>query len=312
MNRKSNEGPRSESTFRIFGLGTVVVDHQVMLDRLPEADHKGEIVDDRRQVGGPVPTALCVLRRLGHDTTFQGSWAADGDGDRIEADLRREGVHFHAASKRMEGRTGFAHVWVERGTGRRSIAGYRGSHPIEEHEVRAELLAGHDALHLDGWSAAAAIKAARIVRARGGVVFLDLGSPKPDLSKLLAEVDFVNCPSSLFQRLYGSADMEHGARELLEHGPRQVTVTDGAKGAWLFRNGHPGIHQAAFPIDAIDTNGAGDTFSGAMIHGTLKGWPAEHRLRFAAAAAAVKCAGIGNRAALPTLVEIDALIRTGR
>ena len=290
---------------RIFGLGTIVVDHQVMMERLPDADTKGEVIDDRHQVGGPVPTALCVLRRFGHAATFQGRWADDPFGGMIEADLRGEEIAFDTPSRRADSRTGFAHVWVERGTGRRTIAGFRGSHQIDEREVKTELLAGHDALHLDGWSTDAAIKAARIVRANGGVVFLDLGSPKPHLSRLLAEVDSVNCPLGLFHRLYETDDPERGARELLKYGPQQVTVTEGGNGAWLFRTGHPGIHQPAFPVAAVDTNGAGDTFAGAMIHATLQGWPAERRLRFAAAAAALKCAQIGNRDALPSLVEVE-------
>lgn len=290
--------------FRVFGLGTIVVDHQVMMERLPAADTKGEVIDDRNQVGGPVPTALSLLRRFGHEATFQGRWANDPFGAMIEADLRAEGIVFDTPSRRADSKTGFAHVWVERATGRRSIAGFRGSHQIEAREVRAELLAGHQALHLDGWSTDAAIKAARLVRAHGGVVFLDLGSPKPQLPKLLAEVDSVNCPLGLFHRLYETDDPEHGARELLKHGPQQVTVTEGANGAWLFRPGHPGIHQPALPVAAVDTNGAGDTFAGAMIHATLQGWSAERRLRFAATAAALKCARIGNRAALPTLSEI--------
>jgi sugar/nucleoside kinase (ribokinase family) len=295
----------ASASFRIFGLGTVVVDHQVMMERLPVADTKDEVMDDRHQVGGPVPTALSLLRRFGHEVTFQGRWANDPFGAMIEADLRAEGITFDTPSRKADSRTGFAHVWVERATGRRSIAAFRGSHQIEPREVTADLLAGHQALHLDGWSTDAAIKAARLVRADGGVVFLDLGSPKPHLPRLLAAVDAVNCPLGLFHRLYETDDPEHGARELLKHGPRQVTVTEGTGGAWLFRPGHPGIHQPVFPVEAVDTNGAGDTFAGAMIHATLLGWPDRQRLRFAAAAAACKCAKIGNRDALPSLAEIE-------
>ena len=290
--------------FRIFGLGTIVVDHQVILDRLPEADAKGEVIDDRHQVGGPVPTALCLLRRFGCEATFQGKWSKDKFGEMIENDLANEGINFNTPSRRSDSKTGFAHVWVERGTGRRSIAGYRGSHQIEEREVKANLLIEHQALHLDGWSTDAAIKAARIMRVQNGVVFMDLGSPKPHLPKLLAHVDSVNCPLSLFHRLYETDDPERGAKELMKHGPQQVTVTEGENGAWLFQSGHPGIHQPAAHVDAVDTNGAGDTFAGAMIYATMQGWSAKDRLEFATTAAALKCTKIGNRAALPTLADI--------
>lgn len=295
--------------FRIFGLGTIVVDHQVILDRLPEADSKGEIIDERYHVGGPVPTALCLLRRFGCEAAFQGRWAKDKFGDMIEKDLTSEGIAFDPSCQ-SGSKTGFAHVWVEKATGRRSIAAYRGSHQIEERHVNSDQLSGHCALHLDGWSTDAAIKAARLLRAVGGTVFLDLGSPKPHLPKLLAHVDSVNCPLSLFHRLYESDDPEHGAKELIKHGPRQITVTDGASGAWLFRPDHPGIHEPAFQISPKDTNGAGDTFAGAMIYASLEDWPAERRLRFASAAAAIKCTRIGNRDALPSLNEISELLES--
>ncbi|MGB0580987.1 MAG: carbohydrate kinase family protein [Limisphaerales bacterium] len=291
--------------FRIFGLGTIVVDHQVILDRLPEADAKGEVIDDRYQVGGPVPTALCLLRKFGCEATFQGKWAKDKFGEMIESDLANEGINFSTPSRQADSKTGFAHVWVEQGTGRRSIAGYRGSHQIEEREVKANLLAGHQALHLDGWSTDAAIKAARHMRAQNGVVFMDLGSPKPHLSKLLAHVDSVNCPINLFHRLYETDDPERGAKELMKHGPMQVTVTEGENGAWIFQSGHPGIHQPAFQIEALDTNGAGDTFTGAMIYATMQGWPAKDRIQFANGAAALKCTKMGNRDALPSLEAVE-------
>lgn len=286
------------------------MDHQVIVNRLPEPDAKSDVIDDRHQVGGPVPTALCLLRRMGCEATFQGRWTADKSGRMIEADLTSEGIEFQTPSQRADSKTGFAHVWVEQTSGRRSIAAFRGSHQIEEREVKRDLLSGCHALHLDGWSTDAAIRAARFARQENSVVFIDLGSPKPHLEKLLTVVDSVNCPSGLFQRLYDTNDPAGGAKRLMKHGPQQVTVTDGANGAWLFRKGQPGIHQPAFPVTALDTNGAGDTFAGAMIYATLQGWQAAHCLRFASAAAALKCTRVGNREALPALGEIESFLRT--
>jgi sugar/nucleoside kinase (ribokinase family) len=53
-------------------------------------------------------------------------------------------------------------------------------------------------------------------------------------------------------------------------------------------------------------------FSGALIHAVLEEWPAEQILKFASAAAAIKCQKQGNREALPTLPEIDQLIASHR
>ena len=82
------ESPADHEQISIFGLGTVVVDHQVVMEELPAADTKGEVITDRYQVGGPVPTALTLLRRLGMQATFLGRWADDPFGEMIERDLR--------------------------------------------------------------------------------------------------------------------------------------------------------------------------------------------------------------------------------
>ncbi|MFT4691587.1 MAG: sugar/nucleoside kinase (ribokinase family) [Limisphaerales bacterium] len=293
------------NTPHIYGLGTVVIDHQVIMETLPEPDTKGEISEDRFQVGGPVPTALCLLRRFGCPVTFQGVWAGDRFGKMIEEDLTAEDVAYETPPPRPDSKTGFAHVWVERATGRRSIAAHRGSHQIEASEIRSEALQGVAALHLDGWSTLAAVKAAQIVRTNGGRVFMDLGSPKPHLGELLGNVDWLNCPLRLIQQLFETADPECGARELMGMGPTRVTITDGGNGASLFTSDGASIHEPALSVAAVDTNGAGDTFAGACLFASLQNWTPERSLRFAVTAAALKCRTLGNRAALPTLRQIE-------
>lgn len=280
-----------------------MVDHQVVLEHLPKDDHKGEVLDDRYQVGGPVPTALCLLRKFGMETTFQGKWAADQYGGMIEEDLSEQGIAFEAPVCHSDSRTGFAHVWLEQKTGKRTIAGYRGSHVIEADEIDGELITRHDALHSDGWSGEAAIKAMQIMREAGGRVFMDLGSPKPGLEKLLSGVDNLNCPESLIPRLFDTDDLEVGAERLLAMGPQEVTITRGDKGVCYFSQDEQ-IEQSAFEVEAVDTNGAGDVFAGAMLFATMQEWPVEERLKFACAAAALKCGKRGNREALPDLEEV--------
>jgi len=170
--------------------------------------------------------------------------------------------------------------------------------------VAEEKIARFDALHLDGWSTPAAIKAAQSMRAAGGRVFMDLGSPKEDLERLLARVDVVNCPIRLLDRLFGPSDPVSGGRRLLELGPEQVTVTNGDQGAWLVTK-DGAIHQDAFGVEVVDTNGAGDTFAGAIVFGSMQGWPVARQLSFACAAAAIKCSSRGNRGALPTVSDVE-------
>ena len=294
-------------SFSILGLGTVVVDHQVRLQSLPEPDAKAEILSDCYQVGCPVPTALALLSLFGAKTSFIGKWSTDEWGEMIELDLNRSGVSTELSLVSSEVRSGFAHVWVEEETGRRSVAAYRGSHLVESDDLVGVNWADYQVLHLDGWSTETAIEAALHMKAAGGRISVDLGSPKPNLETLVGLVDWVNCPLRMLEKLYPGEDLEKAGRRLIEMGASEVTVTNGDAGAWLI--GVDGMkYQRAYSIQAVDTNGAGDVFSGAMIYGTFKGWNSERRLRFASAAAALKCCTAGNREALPTLKQIESFL----
>lgn len=292
--------------FDVVGLGNIVVDHQIVLARFPEIDTKNEASEDRFQVGGPVPTAQVLLSRLGLRCGFLGCWGDDAFGDFIESDLRREGVDFTFARRRPGGRTGFAHVWIDGSTGLRTIAYRRAAQPLTPMEIDKDVLASAGALHLDGWPPGAALEAARIVQAHGGVVFLDTGSRKPGMEDLLSHVDIVSCPRRFLREFLETDDVDR-ARKLLDYGPRMVAVTDGQYGAALFTR-ESAYQAGAIRVEAVDTNGAGDVFCGGLIYGILNGWGLEHTLRFATATAGLKCTALGNREALPTREDIAAVL----
>ncbi len=86
-----------------------------------------------------------------------------------------------------------------------------------------------------------------------------------------------------------------------------VVLTLGAKGALACADGR--IYEvASFPVDAVDTTGAGDTFTGVLAAARMEGqdWP--QALRTAAAAAALACTKAGAQVAQPTRAEVNALL----
>jgi len=290
--------------FEIAGLGSVLVDHAVSLPNYPAPDTKSEVVDSWLQVGGPVPTALALLSRFGKKCVFAGKWAQDHFGQLIEADLQREGVDFSPSIRVCEGQTGFAQVWIDQSKGTRTIAFMRGTfEPLGVADMDDHVLHNVKAVLLDGWSSEAAVKLATRIKQGGGIIFLDAGSPKPGLDSLLALVDVLFCSQSFLDLFFGSTDVDQGGTQLLAKGPQVVVVTSGNQGASLFRHGER-FFQPAFPVPVQDTTGAGDVFCGAMIFAMLEHWPLPFSLRFAAAAAALKCMRPGNRAALPGLDDV--------
>lgn len=294
----------------VLGLGHVVVDHVVWLPEYPAVDSKNNIVRSRIQVGGPVPTALVLLARWGLPVRFLGVIGDDPDGQRIVADLQREGVDSTAIVRRQGMQTGFAHVWVEQGTGRRTVASYRPDCPVQPDELPTSLWDHTRLLHLDGWPGETAVEAAACARARGIPVSLDAGSVRPAMDRLLPLVDVLTAPERFARDFCQTDDVNAAARALLAIGPHTVYLTRDAEGARAWTRAEPlstepGMWtQPALDISPVDTNGAGDTFAGAVLYGTLNGWPVAKTLQAACVAAGLKCTRPGNREALPALSDV--------
>lgn len=294
----------------VVGLGTVVVDHLVVVPEHPEVDSKIQVQSDHLQVGGPVPTALATLRRLaGRRCMFIGCWGHDAFGQVIDADFRTVGIEARQVERQPDVRTGFAHVWVSAATAQRTIAFHRAEQPVTPADLADIPFETMQAVHLDGWPTEAALAAAQRGQASGCLVALDAGTPKRGMAELIRHVDVLNVPRRFLRQFFGHDDVDRGIGQLLGMGPHTVTVTSGERGAAIGTGA--GIwRRKAFAVEAVDTTGAGDVFSGALLHGTLEGWPAERALEFAMATAALKCTAIGNREPLPNEAAVERLLAT--
>ncbi len=75
----------------------------------------------------------------------------------------------------------------------------------------------------------------------------------------LASVDFLICNQSELEALTGKGDADTLALKLLSWGIGNVIVTLGEKGSLLVSD-KGSYYQAAFPVEPVDTVGAGDSF----------------------------------------------------
>ncbi|MFQ3621691.1 MAG: PfkB family carbohydrate kinase, partial [Spirochaetales bacterium] len=69
-------------------------------------------------------------------------------------------------------------------------------------------------------------------------------------------------------------------------------------------------HLEAYPVQAVDTTGAGDIFHGACAAALLWGYPYAEALRIASLAAAISVQQFGGRPSIPPSADILALART--
>jgi len=107
-------------------------------------------------------------------------------------------------------------------------------------------------------------------------------------------------------RITGRQDAESILREMAKAYPHaEVILTLGAKGA-VWSDGRREIHQPACRVQATDTTGAGDTFTGYVLAGLAQGHPMEASLAAAAKASAIMVTRCGAASAIPFCAEVEA------
>lgn len=106
----------------------------------------------------------------------------------------------------------------------------------------------------------------------------------------------------------GTRDPDGAANALLAAGVQLAIVKLGAEGV-LLASTDGRWRVAPIPVDVVSGVGAGDAFGGALVHGLLSNWDPAHIGRFANAAGAIVASRLACAADMPTIAEIEALIR---
>jgi len=293
--------------FDVVGFGLSSVDHLCIVKRHPRLDSKQQLVTYDVQPGGQVPTALVALQRWGMRTAYVGSFGDDPGGAMAHAALAAEGIELSASVRRNGTRQQVSVILIDEVSGERSVLWERvGALILEPDEVdRAALLTGR-ALLMDAVDLPTTIAAARAAKNAGILTVLDTDTPAPGVEELLGLTDVLIVAAEFPGRLTGIADLRAALKETATRGPWFVGVTLGPGGALAYVHGE--FHYVpAFRVPVVDSTGAGDIFHAGSIYGLLQGWPVSQTLRFAAAAAALKCEKLGGRPGIPTLARAAAL-----
>lgn len=277
--------------------------------------------------GGAESNVAIGFARLGAPVTWMGRLGDDALGRLIERQLRAEGVTV-ASTHDPEAPT--ALMLKERpAAGASAVSYYRagsaGSRLAPEH---LDLASIRDArvLHVTGITAAlgdgpraaldAAIDAARDA---GTIVSFDVNHRSrlwsaalavPAYRAIAARADLVFAGEDEAELLTGERDARRQADAIAALGPAQVVIKRGADGAIALVDGER-AEQAAFPVQAVDTVGAGDAFVAGYLAELLAGAPLAERLRTAAACGALACTAPGDWEAAPDRAAIARLLGGG-
>lgn len=247
--------------------------------------------------GGAPANVAVAAARLGARTGFIGKVGDDAFGRSLADTLSREGIDVSGLFTCSDIPTTMALVSVDE-KGEREFAFYRtpgadtqltadeaisalaGSHNRGNEDLTGETSELPLILHVGSLSMTtmpsreACEAAVRYARDRGVLISYDPNyraalwdseEHAVEMMKVLLPLaDILKVSDEEMLMLTGTEDFSEGSRILSDYGPSLVLVTLGAKGVFV-RCGDFADTVAGFSVRVADTNGAGDTFLGAML-----------------------------------------------
>lgn len=315
--------------YHVYGIGAALVDQEfevedsffehesiqkgimTLVDGESQATLERRLLDKfglkTRSGGGSVANAMYAISQFGGNTFFSCKVARDEAGDFYLEQLGHHNIHTNLDNhNRDNGITGKCLVMVSPDT-ERTMLSYLGiSETLSKNEVDDEALKDSEYLFLEGYQVTsdsgreASIHARKVAEANGVKTSITLSDPamvqffRGGLQDMIGDgVDLLFANDVEAKEWTGRETVEE-AIEGLKEIAKQVVVTCGSKGALLF-DGTKNINIDPHKVKAVDSNGAGDMFSGAFLYAVSAGHDFETAGKLASLAAATTVSSFGPR-----------------
>lgn len=283
--------------------GVAVADIVMRVDELPRKAEKYRARDAVITIGGCAANAAVAVARQGGVARLTSRLGADQMGDLIASALEREGIDMTLCDRQEGARSSFSSIYVDL-AGERQIMNFRGQGLAETLDLSQAACPGA-VLADNRWPplTAAAMEAARAWGVPGVV---DAEAPFESTAiRGATHIAFsmqgldAYAPGLPVPEALGRARNEFGA---------WIAVTDGANGVW-FTEGDGIGHVPAFPVEVVDTLGAGDVWHGVFALRLAEGAGERAAIAFANAAAALKCRAFGGTSACPDRAATERFLK---
>ncbi|RLU01071.1 adenosine kinase [Ketobacter sp.] len=265
------------------------------------AGHSGKMAS-----GGSAANTIIAVSHFGGKTFYSCKVANDAAGDFYVQDLVAAGVDTNLHQEREAGVSGKCIVMITPDAERTMHTHLGISETVSTAELHPDAIAASDYVYLEGYlvtspsGRAAAIQARQIAEQAGVKTALTFSDPnmvrffKDGLGEMLGggvDLLFCNQEEAL---TWADTDSIETAADALKAVCKRFAITLGKQGALLF-DGSDTLQVPATPVQAVDTNGAGDMFAGAFLYGLTHGYSFEQAGRLATKAAAQLVTQFGPR-----------------
>ena len=288
---------------KILNFGSLNIDHVYQVDHFVRAGETLASSGYARHMGGKGFNQSIALARAGAAVYHAG--CVGEDGDFMRAYLREAGVNV-AFLRTVDEPTGHAMIQVEP-SGENCILLFGGANQrIEAAQIRETLahFAAGDILllqnEISGLPALLEEGAKRGLRIAINPAPMDAGIVAADLS----EVRWLIVNEGEGAALSGAKNAQDVLAALREKYPHAaVVLTLGEKGAYYQDENETCFVKAFCAGEAVDTTGAGDTFTGYFLAGIAAGASAKRAMEIAARASGIAVTRAGAAQSIPPMPE---------
>lgn len=301
--------------------GSLNVDLVVRMERFPRDGETLTGIDFATFLGGKGGNQAMALARLGGAPRVVGHVGEDSFGTRYREALENAGAEVSRITPVAGVATGTALIEVETSGQNRIVIvpGANGAFSADQVEAQLEGLSAGDTLllqleipHEVVWSAAAYSGTV------GASAILDPAPAAPLPPSVYGNLEWITPNETEAAALTGidtstEAGLTGAARELLTRGAANVVIKAGARGAlYLGRGNTEPILVPGYPVEAVDTTAAGDSFNGGLAWALGRGAPPIEAVRTANAVAALSVTGLGAQTAMPDETALTQFLASRR
>jgi len=287
----------------VLCVGHASYDITMAVDSHPLPDEKMLADSMRLAGGGPAANAAVCVARLDGSAGFCGYLGHDVFGQAHVQELIAAAVDL-SCLVRGDFPSPVSQILAKK-DGFRSVVNFKADTPPLCSDA-VQLKKHPRVILFDGHEPALSVALCQWAKQHDIVTLLDAGSLHQGTKALMGMVDYLVVSEKFARQCCATTDMAVALNRLAEHG-QHVVITLGERGL-IWRLGEQIGEMPAFPVDAVDSTGAGDAFHAAFALGLARKMNWLELLRFASAAGALTCTRLGARQALPAHAAVQRLL----
>ena len=280
---------------KVVCFGMITPARVLVVDELPDWNSGALWTEGAEFVSDDAAIVAGLLAGWGIDVEMFGSALGDDDAGRRTVDMLREMGVRGRFELRQDLETPFE-VNISDSRGGRTYYWNRRPELLKTlDDADLSSLRGASMLYVDWYDAPHIERAMRRAKGLGVPVFLNIEHGHQDQDTLKSLAPYATVCQAVTDASQLGDDAERVAKLLIENGVSTALVTLASGGVVGMKDDRYFRVQAP-TLDVIDTCGAGATFSAAYITSWLNGSEFKQSLRFAVAAASLKCTVVGPTA----------------